>query len=215
MDTHAEREIHRVHLLQPLRGSASELRIFVMDVSLRGFKIAHQEHVGAEGDRVRIEFEYDGQPIRARCEIRWTASQLVGRASYSRSLYHSGLRIHDIAQPSRCALVSMIEWHVVRALDEQRSNARGVPPMAPSYRSGIVREFVRHEHGFIGWREARTDSPAQPRHGFTIAADVNSDEVAMLRATYESGDTSTRDMIRKLAAASINTTPVAARRYQP
>ena len=214
MDTRAEREIHRVHLLQPLKGLAGGHRIFVIDVSLRGFKIAHQERLGAEGDRVRIEFEYDGQPIRARCEIRWLASQRVGQASYARSIYHSGLRIRDIAQPSRRALVAMIEWHVVRALDEQRSNAHGIPPIAPSYLGGIVREFIRHEHGFIGWREAKTDDPAQPRHGFTIAADVNSDEVKLLRATYESGDVSTREMIRKLAAASTQQA-VAARRFHP
>jgi hypothetical protein len=212
-----EREIHRVHLLQPLRGTVGEHRIFVMDVSLRGFRIAHQDRLGADGDRLRIEFEYDGQPVRARCHIRWTASQQVGKASYSRSLYHSGLQIREIAQPSRKALVAMIESHVMRALDEQRSNAHGVPPGAPpALQRFEIREYVRHEHGFVGWREAKTDNPAQPHHGFTIASDATSEEVAMLRATYEGGDLQTRDMIRKLAAASVSVSNgVRMRRYQP
>jgi hypothetical protein len=116
-------------------------------------------------------------------------------------------------------LRKLIEHHVERALDEQKANARGVPPPVAAHGTlgSVPSSFVRHELTMGRWREIVTATSAQPEHGFTIAAHTTRSEVEMLRRAYESATTSAeRALIRRLAALSVNAGEVVpARRYVP
>jgi hypothetical protein len=210
------RGIQRVSFLQPLRGKAGDARMFVVNASLSGFRVAHQEWIGDMGDLVRLSFEYDGFMIRAQCELRWTRVHRFAGAG-SKATHHSGLRITEISQESSHSLIELVEVHVVRALDEQKANAKGLPAIAAqSYQTGVAKQFVRHEFHAGTWKEAKTPEPKQPHSGFTLAADVNPAEVKMLRVAYETGAPASRTMIRDLAAASINTPDgIPTRKYMP
>ncbi len=211
------RRRQRVTLLQSVPGQAAGKRIFIKDISVNGFMVAHQEPLAKKGDAVRVEFEWEGRVARFDCELRWTHVQRVGRASYARTLYHSGCRIIGFDDESAAVIREILEHHVARALDERKANARGIPPThVVAVQKGGASEFVRHEYVGDQWRHFATSNRTQPRGGFTVAADLTEDEVQMLREAWVQGDASMREMIRKTAELSIaNKDGIPTRRYNP
>lgn len=209
--------------MQPLRGTVGELRgtvgeqkIFVLDVSLLGLRIAHQEPLGNLRDECRLIFEWQGGRIELRCRI--VRSELQRPASGpSRTVYHSGLEIVFAHPLSREHLAALIHDHVSRAVDEQKANAQGVPPAAAMhFQSGVAKSFVRHDFIRGVWQTTQTNDPTQPMSGFTIAADETLDNITMLRDAFIAADPSLKHVIRKMAELSIsNPAGVPARRYAP
>ena len=211
MDT--RRRVERVHLTQPLNAELRGQRVFIIDASVAGLQIAHQQPVALE-NQYPVRFDWDGERATANCQVVRTQNQRIGSAAFARSLYHSGLRVVGEAPD---ALRRMIEWHVAVALDEQKANARGIPPTAVhAVRSGVGIDYMRYE--LIGglWRQLPTNDPRQPRNGFTVSIEHSEQEVEMLRTTFQKGDTSARDMLRRMAELSIeNPAGVSTRKYTP
>ena len=210
------RGIERVILLQPLRGKIGDTRIFIVNASLRGFCVAHQDRIGDTGDLVHVVFEYDGFTIRAQGEIRWTLVHQSATAG-GKAVHRSGMKITEISKECSRTLIDLVEMHVIRALDEQKANAKGLPAIAAqSFQTGAAKQFIRHEYRAGSWRESKTTESKQPRGGFTLAADTTLDELTMLRTAYEAGDEPSRTMIRDLAAVSISVPDgIPARKYEP
>jgi hypothetical protein len=208
------RRLERVHLHEPAPGRIGTMEIFVIDVSLQGLLIAHQRPLGAIGSAHHVAFHWRGERVEMECEVVGTELQRVGKASFSKTLYHSAMKL-TVATPQ--LLRDIVQWHVERALDEQKANARGVPPLAAqSFQTGKGGQYVRHELANGIWKAATTTDPAQPKGGFTISIEETKQEVAMLRAAYEQGDFEARQMIRKMAAMSISTAEgIPTRRYTP
>jgi len=216
-DRFERRSVQRVRLPEPLRGSSGSARIFVLDVSLRGVKIAHQEVLGRVDDVCPIRFEWNGQSIELSAAIRRTEVRRAPSRPGEKTLYHSGMEITKISAYSAAALRELIEEHIKRAIDEQKANARGIPPTAAaSFQTGSGTDFVRHELIAGQWREAKTSDPRQPTNGFTIAAATSHAEVEMLRETFAGGDTSTRRMIQEMSRMSVSKAEgIPTRRYVP
>ncbi|HUR79859.1 MAG TPA: hypothetical protein VM733_03780 [Thermoanaerobaculia bacterium] len=211
--------MQRVRLLQPLRASVDGVKVFVVDISLSGVRVLHQDDLGLSSRECTLRTEWDGYPLELHCHVVRTTLHQSANAS-GRALYHSGMEIMPASEMSAMTLRKLIEHHVERALDEQKANARGVPPphgAAQSARSGAQDSFVRHELNSGRWREINTAVNAQPEHGFTIAAHTARAEVEMLRRAYEAASSQNeRVMIRRLAALSVNSNEVVqARRYLP
>ena len=211
------RRLQRVKLLEPLAARIAGQRVFLLDISRSGVRVAHQESLGAAGEHHPIEFEWDGHYIVFEGTLTHTRSHRVGAASYGRSIFHSGFTIFSIAPRAEEALRAMIAWHVERALDEQKANARGIPAAnIRTFQTGHGREFVRHIYSAGLWRETHTTDREQPIHGFTISANESREEVLMLRAAWESGDAAARAVIRKMAELSISRAEgIPTRRYTP
>jgi hypothetical protein len=211
------RRLQRVKLIEPLPGNIDGQRVFIVDVSRQGLRVAHQESLGPQGERRRIEFSWEGHHVAVEGTLTHTRVQRVGVASHARSIYHSGFTIATISTRSEQVLREMIAWHVERALDEQKANARGVPAtVAISFQTGHGREYVRHIFGSGKWHEVHTTDARQPSNGFTISAAESEQEVRMLRSAWEAGDNSARKMIQKLAELSISRAEgVPTRRYTP
>lgn len=211
------RRVQRVRMATPLRGAVGTVRMFVVDVSLRGLRIAHQESIGRPGDVVNLKFDWDGHSIILRCEI--TRSQTIRPADGNgKPLFHSGMVIVHATGTSGRALRDLVEWHIVRALDEQKANARGIPAVAPqSYQTGKASYYIRHELVLGRWREMATTDPTQPSQGFTVSADHSAAEVDMLRSAFERGTSGGgRDLIRRLAQLSISAAEgIPTRRFVP
>lgn len=211
-----QRRLMRVTLLHPLPGLAEGERIYIVDASLSGIRLSHQSLFATRTD-CGITFDWDGNAIDLVGRVRWTRAQRLGTASFSRTLYQSGLQIAAMTPEAQLALRSLVESHVERALDEQRANAKGIPPLAAhSLQTGGGGQFTRHE--FIGgvWRKITTADPRQPNSGFTVSAAELRSEVDLLRVAYETADSPMRDMIRKFAALSIsNAEGIPTRRYIP
>jgi hypothetical protein len=56
-----------------------------------------------------------------------------------------------------------------------------------------------------GWKKRPSLLPDQPDNGFTLAASEPEEQVALLRKTYENGDTEQRRLTRLLAELSVAT----------
>ena len=212
------RRVQRVTLLEPLRGTVGAVRVFVVDLSLSGVKVAHRESIGRIGEIVVLRSEWEGHPIELHCVVIYTRSQRGATSAMSAQLHHSGLTIRETRGTTTQTLRTIIESHVSRAIDEQKANARGIPPAAVQWTPAAKsRHYVRHELLHGRWREVATSDPTQPDNGFTLSADHTAREVEMLRMAYERGAASgDRSMIRRLAQLSIGSSEVVAvRRYAP
>lgn len=212
------RRVQRIRLTPPLRATIDGQRAFIVDLSLRGLRVIHQEEGGAVGSRCVIRAEWDGRSLELHCTIIRTLVQHAADRGEKRNVYHTGLTISRAIGASSIALRRMIEHYVELALDEQRANARGIPPLAPrSVKTGAPTEFVRHEYRLGRWREVTTPNSAQPDHGFTLCAHTAPAEVEMLRRAYERAETDNDvAVIRRLAALSVNSNEIVqARRYTP
>jgi hypothetical protein len=213
-----KRQLHRVTLARPCEAQVDGKRAFIVGVSLDGLRVAQQSHPGAIGETRTVAFEWEGQKVSALCELRWLQiQQNMGRASYAKSLYHVGYYILEASHESHLILRQIVLEYVMRALDEQKANARGVPALAPqSYQAGTAREFLKQEYVGDQWRETRTANRSQPPSGFTVGADHSREEIDMLREAYAIGDNNMRQTIQKMAEISTSTeSGVPTRKYVP
>lgn len=212
------RRVQRISLAQPLRATVDGKKAFILDISLSGVRVLHQDDLGPRSRPCVLRTQWDGIPLELICSVVRTTLHRAADAN-GRGQYHSGLAIDEALGVSAIALRRLIEHHVERALDEQKANARGVPPplAAQSIGTGAPSAFVRHELNLGRWREVVTATAAQPEHGFTIAAQTARAEVEMLRHAYELATSSSeRMMIRRLAALSVSSGEIVqARRYTP
>lgn len=213
------RRVQRVKLIEPLKGSVGAARVFVIDVSLRGIRVAHQEEIGGAGATVTLQTQWDGRPITLECRISRTQVHRAAERATGKTLYHSGLTIQHPNDEAVAVLRDLIHHHVVRALDEQKANARGIPPMAAqSMQKAQPTHYTRHELIGSRWRETDTTDPSQPANGFTVSASHSPEDVLMLRAAFENADKGSggRDLIRRMAKLSITSAEgVPSRRFMP
>lgn len=210
------RRLQRVRLPQPLNATVDGQRAMVVDISLHGLRLVHPDPIRAKTCVVKTE--WDGHVLAFQCTVVRTL-QHRSAAFGGRMVHHSGLSITCAETESKAALRRLIEHHVERALDEQKANARGVPPLAAQSipTAGVPQAYVRHEYALGRWREVMTPNATQPDNGFTIAAHTARYEVDMLRTAYECAKTpADHVVIRKLAAMSVSGTEIVqARRYMP
>src|SRR5215212_4698265 len=194
------RRYQRVRLVDQVRGVVGDTRIVVVDLSLNGLRVLHQAEVPPVGAACVVKFQWDG---------RISALDLP--------LFESGLEIEDVRGESAATLRALIESHVLRALDERKANARGVPPTAAqSFQTGKASELLRHELVRGAWRAITTSDPSQPPNGFTISAAEPLPNVELLRMTFADSDSSGRRLIQQMAEMSISRTEgIPTRRYEP
>ena len=198
-------------------GRLGGARVYVLDASLSGLRIAHQGTAPAAGSQCRIEFEWEGRLIELDCEVRRNALHKLAKEKNEKSIYHAGLSIAAALGDSDAALRSMIASIVARALDEQKANARGVPAEAAQcFQTGKGTDYVRCELVGDTWRRTETNRAEQPLNGFTISAAESREHVQMLCDTFVNADDDGRQLIRMMAELSISKAEgVPTRRYHP
>jgi len=54
---------------RPLAGRVGAARVFLVDVSVEGIRVAHQSALPAVGQTCRIAFEWEGRLIELECEV--------------------------------------------------------------------------------------------------------------------------------------------------
>jgi hypothetical protein len=211
-----QRRVMRVELLEPLAGLAGNERVYVVDASLRGVRLSHLSLFSCR-DGCPIEFEWGGREVELVGKVRWTKLQRIGTAAFSKSVYQSGFEICSIPEDVETILRDLVESHVERALDEQKANARGVPPLAVQpVQTGQGSTFARHEFVHGVWRKTITADRQQPRLGFTVSTSEARDQIDILRSAFEIADPQMRQIIQKLAELTIcNVEGIPMRRYTP
>lgn len=213
----ADRRRHgRVGLDEPLPATYGDLRAAVVDLSLRGFRIAHEDRLPAAETRT-LTIDWHGSQIAIGCTVVRSVLARLGRLPGERSLYHSGLAIVETSREAFDRLRELIAERVMRALDEQKANARGIPPLAAyMYQPEKGELYRRCEYIAGNWRKSETSRPAQPMSGFTISAEVPPHHVEMLCRTWENTTAEGRRLTRLLAELSISRAEgIPTRRYVP
>jgi hypothetical protein len=211
------RSYGRVTPVQRIRGTVGKAVVVVLDVSIAGARVAHQDPLPPIGGTSVLTFDWEGRHFSAPCEVRRTKVEKQARTEFEKSLYHTGLFLQTDAASEKI-LRDIVANAVARALDEQKANANGIPAIAAqSFQTGKGDDFVRYELRSGKWTQTATRESRQPHgEGFTISASETETKAAMLCRAYESGDADGRRLIRTFAALSISKTEgVPTRRYTP
>lgn len=211
------RKYQRVVLTRPLPGRLGASRIYILDASLVGLRIAHQGTAPPAGSKCNVTFEWEGRFIELECEVTRNALHKLAKSKDEKSIYHAGLSITAFIADSDASLRQMISAIVARALDEQKANARGVPAEAAQcFQTGKGTDFVRCELVDGAWRRTETNRADQPLNGFTISAAESREHVEMLCDTFFNADEEGRKLIKMMAELSISKAEgVPTRRYVP
>jgi hypothetical protein len=211
------RQFGRVTPVKRIRGAVGNVVVFVMDVSLAGARVAHQDPLPPIGATGVLTFDWDGRHFAAKCEVRRTRTERAAKSEFDKPLFHTGLFLIVDAAGEKI-LREIVAESVARALDEQKANANGIPAIAAqSFQTGKGDEFVRYELRAGSWTKTSTRDPRQPHgEGFTISESESPAKVSMLCRAYESGDADGRRLIRTFASLSISKAEgVPTRRYTP
>jgi PilZ domain-containing protein len=231
MDFPRTRRVQRVHLAQPLMARLGATRVVLVDVSILGARVEHHVPLVA-GAHARISFEWQAETIEAECRIVRSRLERFSVGSDGLTIYHSGLEFVNMPNEVRAQLKAMIGRFIMRALEEQKLNARGVIPEHDATRMPIFRfggqltadanqkevegsallpiKRVATETGYIcyrlengRWRNKRTHDPGQPMEGFTISATEDRGQAELLCEAYQLTDADGRRMIQLCAQLSI------------
>jgi hypothetical protein len=211
------RQFGRVTPVQRIRGAVGTVTVYVLDISLGGARVAHQDPLPPIGGTSVLTFNWDGARFHAACEVKRTRVEKEARSQFEKPLYHSGL-VYTPEGVSERILRDIIAGCIARALDEQKANANGIPAVAAqSVQTGKGEDFIRWELRGGSWSRTATRDGRQPHgDGFTISASEPTPKVTMLCQAYEQGDAESRRLIRTFAALSISKSEgVPTRRYTP
>jgi hypothetical protein len=210
------RRFGRIALDHPLPGHLDdEVRVRVLEVSVVGVLVAHEARLMPLPTR-ELTIDWDGRQLQLTVEVIRTTLAKLARSTAERSIYHSGLRIVRSRDGGE-TLRELIAERILRALDEQKANARGIPPLAAyMYQPAKGDRYRRCELIDGVWRRSETTRPTQPVHGFTISADVEPAHIDLLCRTYESTTLEGRRLTKLLAELSVSKHEgVPVRRYEP
>lgn len=229
MDSPRTRRVERVHLAQPLVARLGATQVVLVDLSVMGARVEHHVPLIA-GAYSQLTFRWDDAAIAVDCRIVRSRLERFSAGPDGMTIYHSGLEFEGLSSETRTRLKQMIGGFIVRALEEQKLNARGVLPEHDVSRMPIFRfggqltandkhlsgsalmpiSRVAKETGYIcyglenaTWRRKRTHDPGQPMEGFTISANEDHAQVELLCEAYRKSDRDGRRLIQLCAQLSL------------
>jgi hypothetical protein len=210
------RQYHRIHIDAPLEARMHDVMVTVKDVSLNGVRVVGEARFspGSEHD---LQFVWNDLKIDLVVQVVRCTLFSFAKAPGEKSMYQTGLKIRETRGHSDRALREMIASYVIHALEEQKANARGLPPLGPYfYIEGKGDRYRRCELIEGKWRRSETTRAEQPQNGFTISADIRPQYVDLLCQTYQMSDEEGRRLTQTLAQLSISKKEgVPTRRYLP
>jgi hypothetical protein len=210
------RQFGRIDLDPPLRGTLDEYPVRLIEVSVTGLRVEHDTRIMPSPSR-RLRVQWDFETLEFRCVIARSTLFRLAKSGGEKSVYHSGIKILEWVGDSEKLIRKLIAERVIRALEEQKANARGNFPIGHyTYQVGKGDRFRRCELTGDQWRKTETTDRTQPPGGFTVSIEVAPHEVEMLCLTYEQTTEEGRRLTQILAELSISKdegTPT--RRYVP
>jgi hypothetical protein len=196
MDAHDERRgYQRLNLMRPLDGWFGDYAVRLLDVSASGALVDLEEPL-EDRARALLRFFWNGEEVEVMAE--------VARADDMRL----GLKFVEESEQLR----RLIAVSVTEILNAQQANAEGrreanvigdATLTSASERLGNVITFTTWLFKDGKWKHRPSLLPDQPADGFTIAANEDEAQVALLCRTYENGDEEARRLTRLLAELSV------------
>jgi hypothetical protein len=229
MDSPRTRRVERVHLAQPLVARLGATQVVLVDLSVMGARVEHHVPLIA-GAYSQLTFRWEDFTFSIDCRIARSRLERFSAGADGMTVYHSGLEFEKLSTEMRTRIKQMISGFIIRALEEQKLNARGVLPehdvsRMPIFRFGgqltanekqvegsalLPMSRVAKETGYIcyglentSWRKKRTHDPGQPIDGFTISANEDHAQVELLCQAYQKSDRDGRRLIQLCAQLSL------------
>jgi hypothetical protein len=187
-----KRGAQRLNLVQPLDGWFGDFPIRMIDVSATGALIEYDEAIPSDA-RGLLRFFWRGEEIELLAE---TARALDNRAGLR--FLDDDLRLRQFIAASATELLIAQE---ANAAGQRDDNVVGDGTLTARAQSST---FVSWLLADGKWSARASLLPDQPNDGFTVSAAESDDQVALLRRTYESGDTESRRLTRLLAELSVD-----------
>jgi len=243
MDSPRTRRVERVHLAQPLVARLGATQVILVDLSVLGARVEHHVPLIA-GAYSHLTFRWEEMTLAIDCRIARSRLERFSAGADGMTVYHSGLEFENPSAATRTSLKQLLSGFIMRALEEQKLNARGVLPehdvsRMPIFRFGgqltandkhvagsalMPMSRVAKETGYICyglentvWRRKRTHDPGQPMEGFTISANEDHAQVELLCEAYRISDRDGRRLIQLCAQLSLmeDDGVVVAGRFEP
>lgn len=190
------RRFGRITFDEPIPARLAETRVQILDVSLNGARVISETRF-APNSRAPLKFDWDGKRVEA-------AAAVIRCTLFERNRYQTGLRFEEMVDASFSAVREIIATHVFRALEEQKANAYGLPPVGPFIDVDAKSSHYRRCELIDGrWRRTHTEDASQPAEGFTISADVPHRYIDLLCETYQKADSEGRRLTKILAQLSV------------
>lgn len=191
-------------------------RVAVFELSVTGFQIVHEARY-APGEVGHLVIDWQGTKLDLLCRLVRSTIARLAKSGGEKSVYHSGLQIIESVGAAYATLRELIAERIIRAIEEQKANARGIPPLAAyMYQPGKGNLYRRCEHVDGTWRRSESTRAEQPANGFTISAEVDPEHVELLCRTWEMTTPEGRRLTQMLAALSISQSEgIPTRRYVP
>lgn len=87
------RRYPRVKLREPLRGAIGSARVYVLDASVGGMRVAHQGTLPPPGAFCRVELPTGMGTIKVDCEVVRTVPAPAPLTQTQKPIFHSGLAV--------------------------------------------------------------------------------------------------------------------------
>jgi len=209
MDGADRRRFQRLKLAKPILAGLSGENALLLDIGVSGAFIEHYG-VTKPGQKFVLSFKWQGSDITYETEV--TRTFVIRPATKSGvAASQSGLRFLRGRGKSDALLRDMMATFVGRILAAQRANARSTPTeetTAILYQLGQARRA--RTKGYLAylwdgktWTVRRTELSQQPKHGFTVAAWEDEEELESLCRTWEIADEEGRKLIKLVAELSV------------
>jgi hypothetical protein len=190
------REFQRLRLDPPVPATLGASEVTLVEVGILGARVRHDGPLlGAIVDSVpELRFQSRGGEIVLRCEVVRTQEG------------ESGLRFLAAIGDSGDRLRHLLADLVSRALDETREPRLRIKKRIDGDKTvrGKEAEFVCYRLDGGTWQKRAVFLPEQPAVGFTVARDVDADEVQRLCRVYQASDDEGRRLIRLFAELSVS-----------
>lgn len=117
MTTNDRRRFQRIRPAQPLRGSVGRARVYVLDGSIGGVGVLHENALPEPGDICRVEIISELGTITVDCEVIRTVQHTGGQNGVAKTLCQSGLRVIAADHQSAQRLRSMFGANAAKRRD--------------------------------------------------------------------------------------------------
>jgi hypothetical protein len=214
--TEIARQFERIHFEHPIPARLGDAQVRVLDLAIGGARLLGSTKVTPGAPR-ELRIDWQGKTVHLKCIVTRCILLTFASGKDQVSTYDIGLRIVESVGDSDKIMRELIATFVMKALDEQRANWEGIPPVGPYVHiEGKTNRYRRCELVNSDWKITSTTRPEQPLTGFTVSAEVAPHYIDMLCKTYEGTDDEGRRLTRILAELSINKAEgVPTRRYIP
>jgi hypothetical protein len=211
-----QRQFERIHFEHPIPARLSDAPVRVLDLAIGGVRLLGSTRVTPGAPR-ELRIDWEGRTIHLKCLVTRCILLTFATGTDKVSTYDIGLRIMEAVGDSDKVMRELIATFVMKALDEQRANWEGIPPVGPYVHiEGKTNRYRRCELLKGEWKISATTRPEQPITGFTVSAEVAPHYIDMLCKTYLATDEEGQRLTRILAELSINKAEgVPTRRYIP